>query len=303
MEYSINTACFASVFTIPTAVVDNHLSFAKAEHIKILLYIFRNVGSKIDEKTIASQLKMDEYDVSEGLLFWADAGILLPENKAYAKAEAKKPKAVAKAKKPSRSDVTKIAMNDTKIQYLLQETQLKMGRIIKDNEANTLVWLYQDLGLDVSLILMIIQYAVAHNKANIRFIEQTAVDWINKGIDNIADAEKELSVLTKGDLAWRVVSSAFGIEKRKPSKKEIEYSLLWLDEWKISKELLCEAYEKCVDTKSRFYFPYVAKIIEEWHKKGITTPEQALQEGTKSNNNDYGAYDIDLFEKMLNSKD
>ena len=148
------------------------------------------------------------------------------------------------------------------------EAQQKFGRNLKTNETSTLVWLYDDEGLDVSLILMIIQYAVAHNKANIRFIESTAVDWINKGVDSIALADEELRKMSLGEQAWKIVCSAFGLESRKPSKKETELATLWIDEWKLSKENLVEAYEECVNAKSKFSFAYTAKIIENWHKDG-----------------------------------
>lgn len=181
---------------------------------------------------------------------------------------------------------------------------MKLGRNLKNNETSTLVWLYEDMGLDVSLILLIIQYAVTHNKANIRFIEQTAIDWLNKGIENIADAEEELRILTESELAWRTVSSVFGIERRKPSKKETELSLLWINEWKISKELLLAAYDECINNKNKLSFPYIAKIIENWHNSGIASPEE-LDEKKSSNDEkeSFAAFDIDLYEKMINSKD
>ena len=140
----------------------------------------------------------------------------------------------------------------------LQENNLRAPK------ASTLLWLYEDIGLDVSLILLIVQYAVTHNKANIRFIEQTAVDWVNKGIDNLTDAEEQLRLLSESEIAWNIVLSAFGIERRKPSKKEIELSLLWVNEWKISKELLIAAYDECINHKAKLSFPYIAKIIENW---------------------------------------
>ena len=185
---------------------------------------------------------------------------------------------------------------------MLNETQLKFGRNLKTNETSTLVWLYDDQGLDVSLILLIVQYAVTHGKPNIRFIESVATDWLDKGIDNLADADDELRKLALSEQAWATVQSAFGIDRRKPSKKESELALKWIDEWKISKEMLAAAYEACVDSSSKFTFPYVAKIIENWHEKGYKTIKD-LENDQKPKDDSKATYDLDLFEKMLDAKD
>jgi DnaD/phage-associated family protein len=258
------------------------------------------MSAQITESEIAEKCGIDEYDVKEALLYWADTGILLPKNSEPVKTE--KTKSVKKTDKPTRSDVAKRG-DDPKIRYLLRETQVKLGRNLKSNEASTLVWLYDDEGLDVSLILLIVQYAVAHNKANIRFIESTAVEWVKKGISDIESAEEELKRMAMSEQAWGIVSSAFGLEKRKPSQKESELSYMWLNEWEFSKEMLERAYEESVNAKSKFSLAYTAKILENWHKKGYKKPEDIEEKKPQTEENNFAAYDLDLFEKMLNSKD
>ncbi len=299
MGYSINSSIYSSTFAFPTDVADKYLKFSNPKHIKVLIYIMRK--NKVENiEDIANFCDVSEYDVKEALLYWADAGILLADN-SNTKTE-ENTKTLQKSLKPAREDVAKRGLEDPKIFFLLNETQLKLGRNLKNNETSTLVWLYDDLGLDVSLILMIVEYAIQRNKANIRFIESVATSWVDKGIDNITDAEEELNLMAMYEQAWAVVSSAFGIERRKPSEKEKELSLKWVNEWKMSKEMLVLAYEICVDTKSKFIFSYTAKIIESWYKNGSKTP-QDVQKTTNSNDKMQGAYDIDLFEKMLNGKD
>ena len=302
MNYRINPSAFSAVFTVPAEVADRHLKLARGEHIKVLLYIMRNMTVPINTSFIAEAVGISEYYVKEALLYWSDAGILICDGDLKENAEIK-PKTVNRAQKPTRRDVARRGNEDEKISYLLRETQMRLGRNLKSNETGTLVWLYDDEGLDVSLILMIVQYAAAHNKANIRFIESTAVDWINKGIDTVADADAELNRMAMGDQAWKIVSSAFGLERRKPSKKETELSLLWVNDWKMSKEMLEAAYEECVNAKSKFSFPYTAKIIDSWHEKGFKTPKDIQKSKQDVEKEGYAAYDIDLFEKMLNTKD
>ncbi len=299
MDYYINHTVYTNAFALPCAVVDNHLKLAKAEHIKVLLYIFKNSAANPEKEIISAATGVDLYDVEEALLYWADAGILLPKEQTVA-AVAQSKKAVSQDILPTRQDVAKRGAEDPKVRYLMREAQLRFGRNLKSNESKTLLWLYDDQGLDVSLILLIIQYAVQHGKSNIRFIESVAVDWVNKGIDNITDADFQLKQLAEQSECWSIVSQAFGLERRKPSAKETEHALLWVKEWQISKEMLVAAYEECVNAKSKFSFAYVAKIIESWHEKGYKNVSDITSKSEKS---DIAAYNLDLYEKMLNSKD
>lgn len=307
MDYYINPAAFSAVFTVPSAIADKHLKLAKGDHIKVILFMFKNMSEELSVEDIVSGTGVGEYDVKEALLYWADTGILLPKSGNIQSTVTDSANTVtAKSQKPTRSDIAKRGNEDPKIRYLLQETQIRLGRSLKTNEIRTLVWLYDDEGLDVSLILMIVHFAVTHNRANIRFIESTAVDWINRGITDVSVADAELNRLAEAGQAWSIVQSAFGIEKRMPSKKEQELAYKWVAEWQISKELLRCAYDACVDTKSKFSIPYVAKIIENWHGKGFKTPQDVDSDRKpdfEKGGDGYAAYDLDLFEKMLNSKD
>ena len=302
MNYIIDPKVFSAVFTVPAAVADKHLKLARGEHIKVLLYIMRNMSVNPDNAEIAAAAGLSEYEVEEALLYWAGAGILLPDGRSAEKTEIKAP-AVKQNAKPDRADVARRGAEDEKIRYLLTETQMKLGRNLKSNESSTLDWLYDDLGLDVSLILMIVQYAAAHGKPRIGFIESTATDWVNRGIDTIAEADRELNKMAMSEQAWGIVCSSFGLEKRKPSKNELKLSLMWTDEWKMSREMLTAAYNACVDSISKFDMKYVSKILENWHEKGYKTPDD-IEEKKKNDNTEsesFATYDLDLFEKMINS--
>ncbi len=301
MEYYINPSVFMAGFAVPISIVDNHLKFAKGDHIKVLLYILRNNQGVPAPEEISEVVDIPVFDVKEALLYWADANILIPQNQTAQNKEGKK--VIKKDLKPSRSDITRRALEDNKIKHLLLQAQMKLGRNLKQNETETLVWLYDDEGMDISLILFIIQYAISKNKPNIRFIETTAINWLEEGIETIAEADEKIKKEAESEQSWFAVCKAFGLEKRKPSKKELENSYKWVVEWGLSKEMLTAAYEACVDAKSSFSFPYVSKIIETWHQKGYKTPADIETNKPAKKEKDYAAYDLDLFEKMLNSKD
>lgn len=298
MIYNVNPAIFSSTYAIPTDVADKYLKIATHIQLKVLLYFMRNISDGIDSQKISDALRLDINETEDALLFWQQCGILTG---ATPKEEPKT--VVVKSTLPSRTDVIKRGLEDKQLMFLLREAQLKFGRNLKQNESQLLVSLYDDHGMDPSVILLLLGYAVREGKCNLTFVKKTATHWLESGVETIMDAENLIAEAAKQNLAWSVVQSAFGIERRNPSTKEAELSNLWVNEWKISTELLKAAYDACVDAKTKLSMPYVAKIIESWHKDGITNPEQisAKKKNVKpQGKNDFAGYDLDLFEKMLN---
>lgn len=304
MKYNINTAVFGNTFALPSTAVDKFLKIATHNQLKVLLYFMRNISEGIDPQKISDALSLPVPEVHDALSFWVQCNVLLGQQE---KQQPKK-EVVLTTDLPSRSDVTRRGLEDKRIMFMMQEAQIKFGRALKQNESALLVSLYDDHGIDMSVILLLLQYAANCGKCNISFIRQTATEWLKQGVETVPDAERLIAKRAKQSLSWQVVMSAFGIEKRNPSDRELELSDLWINEWKISAELLRAAYNECVDQKSKFSMPYTAKIIENWHKEGVSTPQDvAAQKQQKAraagDKNGYAGYDLDLFEKMLDKDD
>ncbi|MBO5358331.1 MAG: DnaD domain protein [Clostridia bacterium] len=300
MDYFVNPSCFSSAFAVPVDLCDKYLKLAKGEHIKVLLYMLRNNTLSLSEDVIAEALALSVYDVKEALLFWADAGILMSKEVPKVVKESKK--AYQKIIKPSLEDINLRSQSDPKIKWLMDQSQMVFGRNLKGNERQTLVWLYDDLGLDIDVLFIILNYAKSAERLNITFIQSIAVEWLNKGIDTVAAADEELRTMATKDLAWSMVRSAFGLGPRKPGSQEKKFAETWVNEWQMSKEMLEAAYDVCVDATSGVSFSYINKVLENWYKSGFKTVSDIKKE-EKPDKKHGGAYDLDLFEKMLNSKE
>ncbi len=301
MNYTLNMAVLSNTFVVPSMVADKFLKIATETQLKVLLFLMRNISEGIDASKIADALSIPQSEVDDALLFWSQCGLL---NSEQPKEPETKP-VVINSSLPSRADVIKRGLEDENLMFLLREAQLKFGRNLKQNESQLLVALYDDYGMEISVILFLLGYAASEGRCNLSFVKATAVDWIKQGVETVADAERIIAVAAKQNLAWSVVQRAFGIEKRKPSTKELEYSNLWINEWQISADLLKAAYDACIDSKAKLSVPYIAKIIEHWHKDGVTSPQEIKPRGvtaTGNKNNSYGGYDLNKYEQMLNDK-
>lgn len=309
MNYFINPSSFTAVFTIPCDVVDKHLKLATDTQIKVLLYILRNLSSGINAENTAQALSIPTSEVEDALLYWNQVGILgCDGNTAVNQTAENVP--VLKNARPSRTDVAKRGLEDERVRFLMQQAQQHFGRALKTNESSSLLWIYDDLGMDISVIMLLLQYATTAEKLTISFIEKTALLWIKNGVKTVADAEEQIAETARKNTAWHIVEAAFGLKRRNPSPKELEKVDRWLNEWGITRELLHCAYNACVDQKSEFIFSYTAKILEDWHKRGIKTTEDVEKDSERRQNETKGkgkgngkggssSVDIQSFEESL----
>ena len=283
MNYKINPLKLTSAFMLPAELTEKHLKLIGEIPLKVMLWVYKNAGfDPIKKKKISKALKISESDVGDSLGFLAELGYLNADalnakelntgvNSALGVAENEEKNAVLKNKKPTREDILNLAANDENVKFILAEAQTKFGRLLRQNEIATLVWLYADEGMDTAVLLMAIDYAVNSGKGTIGYIEKLAVDWINNGVDTISAAEERISLLLAKKDAWRTVSGVFGFKSRNPSKKENELSYKWVYTYSFDKKVLKEAYDRTVDSLSEFNIKYVDKILENWHKAGLKT--------------------------------
>ena len=302
MKFTVNFKSISSSFPFPCNVADKYIKLASFEQLKALILVMRDLSDEIDAARIAEKLSISETDAEDALLFWVRCGVLLREE---IKAEKENKNIVISTSAPTRQDVIMRGMEDEKIKLLLREAQLKFGRGLKNNESRLLVTLYDDYGMDVPVILLLLQHAVKENKINLSYIRATAVKWLKSGVSDVRDGEALIAEEARGKLAFGVVRKAFGIEQRMPSEKEIQFSDCWVNAWQMSSEMLKAAYNACIDSKAKISFPYINKVLEKWHTSGYKTPDD-IKSGEKktvkqTNKNDFAGFDLDAFEAKLNS--
>lgn len=308
MSYKINPAEYTECFSIPASVVDKHIKLAGATQLKILLIALKNAPIGINPETISEKLSIPLPDVTDALNYWCSSGILLndsatPASKAVTSHLPKTRKIIrSETVKPSREEILKRSEDDSQIQLLLREAQFRFGRPLRPNEASTLVWLYDDEGVDPSIILTLISFAITENRGTIGFIERTAVNWVNEGVLTVSDAEKKINEYYERKSAWSRVEKAMGISHRQPSPTESKLAHLWIYEYGFDEEIISQAYNICVDSTSKISFKYIKTILEDWHKKGVKTVsdiEKLNASNQPSKTESIAKYDLNAYNEML----
>jgi DnaD/phage-associated family protein len=302
MNYSINLGAWNSVFAVPCSVVDKHIKLAGSNPLKVLLWALRHAGEPFEAKNVAKAIGIDTSDVNDAMLYWQQAGLVAirdgeivpdgsmaqeppapaapekPEVSLDIQPEEKPHKVISRPQKADNAFVAKRMNESSDVSCLMQEAEQILGRLISNGDSATLLMIHDDFGLPADVIIMLLQYVVSVGKANTRYIEKVAMNWADEEIFTHEKAEAKLRSLAENGKAWRVVEQAIGMPHRASSTKEEAAAVVWITEWHFGASLIHEAYDRSVDGTGKFSPAYMNRILERWHKDGITTLEQAKKE-------------------------
>lgn len=325
MSIQLNLGKWGTIFPVPNCVVDEDIRLASENQLKVLLYILRNNGDNLTEKSVGEQLNIAEGDVKDAVSFWVDRGVLTSQGdipqceRAESPDETpveikKKPRPLSRVQKPDSIFVSRRISEDNDLATLVQETQVILGKPISNGDTATLVMLHDTDGLPCDVLLMLIQYCHSIGKDNMRYIEKMAVGWASEEITTIERAEEKISNLEKYGEAWNRVALIFGIQNSgSPTKAQQENANRWINEWHFSDEMLREAYERCVNKKNSFNITYTNGILKNWNKQNISSLKELKEyeeksrkkssenngnNGNKGDNNPQVSYDIDKYEEF-----
>ncbi len=301
MEYMLSPAAMQKVFMLPSDAVKAYMKTATAEQLRVLLSAMCDIALGIDPTRIADELSVPYENVTDALDFWCEAGVFSKSGTVVLAPKPEKRK-VAKTDSslPTREEIAMMSQTDEKLTLLLRESESKFGRPLRFSEIQSLAYLYADMSMSVSLILMVVEYARSQDKLTLNYINKTARKWLDAGVTSVSDAEKQIEAENARRSAWGIVKNTFGIADRQPSEKELSYSETWVVTWGFKRDMLKAAYDACIDSNASLSMPYINKILENWHKSGFKTPADIKKpEAAKPKKDDSPSYDKELIKKLI----
>ncbi len=155
---------------------------------------------------------------------------------------------------------------DKDIDSCLSIVEALLGTTMSDSHLQLVLYLMTDLGFSLELVTTLYEIALARGKNKPRYIEAIALDWAKKGIRTSQEAEEEASSFNG---MYKIVSNALGIKRAlAPAEKAI------IDKWdayQFSTAIIEEACNRTVLQSGDTNLNYTSRILEDWHKKGVTT--------------------------------
>jgi len=142
-------------------------------------------------------------------------------------------------------------------------------RMLSYNEMNLIFSLYDWLRLPPDVIEFLLSYCVDNGHRDLRYIETCAINWANRGIN---DLEKALTHVQGYDNNYRAILRQLG-KSSFPSPAQQKLMDKWLVEMKMPLDVVLDACDRTTLSAEKPTLSYVDKILARWHKKGITTME------------------------------
>ena len=301
VEYKANSGIWGTMFGVPFVVADNFLKLATGQQLKVLLYLLRCSGRSCTDDEIALNTGVSPQEAADAVLFWQQVNVLSPQRTAQepvtaaaapdslmykpaqtAAAEEKQPvsdEAHDDAPKPQArqrqnltpSEISRVMNDSSDIAELFKVAESALGKL-SYTQQNSIIWMYDYLGLKKEVIVTLIFYCVNIEKTNTGYIEKIAYSWAENDINSLSAAEEEVVRLGAAREFSGKIMKLFEMSKS-PTPKQSAF----IEQWKkngFSFELIKLAYEKTLDNINKLSFDYINKILLSWQDKGLSTPAQ-----------------------------
>ncbi len=264
--------------TISPEEVDQLLRLGSGDAALLYLYLLKN-GGRLDRAAAARELTLSR-PIPECMALLGEAGLIREEASAAPPA---KPALKEREELPeyTAAEVQAQTDSDPGFRELLNETQNRLGRYLSGAEMKILFGIYSDLGLPTDVILLLLGYCLEEcrrrfgegRKPTLRQIQKEAYVWYREELFNLELADRYLRERAAKRGRLGELCSLLGIRGRSLAPSEEKYLLAWLD-MGFGQEAILRAYDKTVSKKGELAWPYMNRILENWHAKGLhTVPE------------------------------
>ncbi len=287
-------------FMLPTDFMDNYILKAKPEYAMVYLYAYRHKTEKAapDAAEIASALKMKQEAVEDAVKYWIEMGFNIFN-----------PKIEKAPEKPSYSakELGDMSKKDSDFSFLCGTVEAIIGKVMTLGNYNTIAYIYKEIGMSVSTIILIANYAKKTGNPTVKYIEKIADRLAEQGAISYEEAEKLIGEMDRAYTYQNKIKKIYGIERKLTSSEKLIFNS-WQNEVKPTNEELMRAYEECVERTGKFSARYINAILINW-KNGKSKPKKQSAVSTpratkfnnfeSSGNIDYKKLEMDALKKKI----
>ena len=325
MEFKVNCGIWGAMFGVPSIVADNFLKLASGNQIKVLLYLLRCSGKLCSTEEISANTGVPADEAEEAVIFWQQANVLSPQanigsasvksimpQQTEVKTVQTPPQTLAKSSAEpmpdhktnlSGSEIAAIMDGSQDIRELFKIAESILGAL-KNSQMNSMIWMYDHLGLKKEVIITLISYCASIEKINTAYMEKIASVWAENDINTINAAQDEIQRMNASKEYSAKIAKLFQMQSR-PTTKQNEF----IQQWKnagISLDLIRLAYEKTIEQINKLNFNYINKILLSWQDSGFKTVQDVeaaeseykkKRSGVRKDANDP---DIEQYESVIN---
>jgi len=226
----------------------------------------RGLGqSPIQRKVLESQIYLNSLDVSDNTGSSLNA-INSPVNN--------KPESIMEIRRrmmptqPNYSvhELAEYKNNSREVAHLFAHAEQALGKLLSPTDMSKIFSFYDWLRLPFDVIEYLLSYCADNDKRGLKYIETCAIDWAERGIEDLVMALEYVQSFDN----YNSVLRRLGLKNvTVTSKKSFER---WTTEWQMPMELILNACDRAIENNVP-KITYVEGILKKWYDKGINTAE------------------------------
>ncbi len=262
----LTSVTIPEVTIIPNKIIDSYLLEANGLQLKVYLYISRHTaaGNTVRISEIADYFNETEREVSRAIAFWEERNV-------FSCCASKSP---LKAVHAPISDTPVTAPTAEQLEQFKDSQEFKellfvaetyMGRPLRRNDCNILLFIKYTLNFSNQLIEYLLEYCAELDKKSFHYVQTVACSWAEQGITTPEEAKMSGMMYNK---RIYTVMRALG-KKGEPSNTELEHIKRWHDQYGFETDVILEACKRTVLATDHHRFSYADKILSSWYKAGI----------------------------------
>ena len=286
---------------LDNSFIDNYLSDARGDFVKVYIYCLRLAysGREASTELISQALNLLQTDIMNALKYWEDMGLMLlsPDG------------AIEMMPYATVQGNNTIAF-DKSIKELFESVEKLIGRPLSSKEVHTYMSWIEDFGFTPEMIVLLVEYCCSKHKLDIRYMEKVALGWHDTGIHTLSDA---MTNITRHEEKWtkyRQVLTFMGLKDGDISKPQEEFLEKWMFKFNYGVDIINEACRICILRINECNFKYIDAIISDWYKNGVKTLQDVKRTDRKKTSKKHNSnppgnysnqrqYDIAELEKQL----
>lgn len=257
---------------LPASQVDTLVSAGNGDA-ALLLLLLQRLDGPVGAEALGQRLGWSRLRLNAAETALQDMGILrrtqLP------------PQPSGETRPYSGEELADMLETDTGFAMLVTQTEEKLGKRLKTAELQILAGLYDDMGMPVDVIYLLVCHCVEQiqqrfgegRRPTLRQIEKEGAYWVRLGLLDQTSAGKYLKDYAAKQEKTAAYMRVLQLGARPPVDSERRYICQWID-MGFSPDTVALAYDKTVFYKKELNWSYLNGILRRWHQQGWHTPEQ-----------------------------
>ena len=259
--------------SVPVSDADKLLGCSDLLCLKLYLYLLR-AGKSVTLERASEDLGIAPADLKKAAKELKTMGLMGTAGKGKVPPEQAIPEY-------GKSYIAKRTMEDPMFEAMQAEAAQCVGHSLSGPELNTLFGIYDHLGLPPEVIYVLLTYCKEEIQdkfgpgrlPTMRQIEKTAFIWANEEIMTWEMADAYIARRKERKDVLGEIKRMLGIWDRALTKTETDTFSDWLEKG-FGLEAINMAYDRTVAGTGDYRLPYMNKIMQSWHSKGLHTPAE-----------------------------